>query len=438
MKLYRILPFLILLSFPLLPALAEPIFGAPGTVKTSVVENPETHFKHYVSTYIPRSIGQAIGPSVADAPVVIFLHGGSALASRNGLKVENGEFVNCRNDIHCTKEYGLHQIQLYLNDGEGTKGLTRLAEEDRFIAILPGSNIGWTNESSPLLRALKQDAVEELKVNPERFVLAGHSMGAMGTVRMSGYLRSDFKAFLAFSGTLNANEMKVDYVRKLVTVPLYLVNEEEALYKSFLTQSALLKDFTDELAQVYGVQNRFKFVVAHGNHNNVMNSFGDVLKKALADEQPTGPELTEDPPSPIYRPQRSNWIGNVTCGKFLRAEKYHFNALYPNKQVFVSIQTEREGLLNRNGTIDDTYLPREAKIEISTFADGQDYAFVKGLPKTLKRMTARQGPYVCVLLAFDKDHLKSLDSDGFFVSAGQSMDEARSRISQSIQASENF
>jgi|GEM_PF-6547780 len=424
MKLRRTLSFIILLSYPVLPALAEPIFGAPGTVKTSVVENPETHFKHYVSTYIPRSLG----PITAETPTVIFLHGGSGLASRTGLTVENGEFVNCRNDIHCTKEYGLNQINIYLNDGEGTTGLIRFAETYRFIAILPGSNIGWTNESSPLLRALKQDAVSELKVNPDRFVLAGHSMGAMGTVRMSGYLRSDFKAFLAFSGTLNANEMTVDYVRKLVTVPLYLVNEEEALYKSFLTQSALLKDFTDELARVYGVQNRFKFVVAHGNHNNVMNSFGDVLKKALADEQPTGPELTQNPPDLIYRPQTSNWVGNVTCGKFINAVKYHFNPLFPNKQVFVSIQAEREGLLNRNGTIDDTYLPREAKIEVSTFSDGQDYAFVKALPKTLKRMTAKNGPYVCVLLAFDKDHLKSLDSDGFFLSAGQSVDEARSQI----------
>ena len=145
-------------------AQAELLFSSKqGEVKITRTENPVSHFKHYVGTYIPTSISMN---SLSAVPVVMFLHGGSAL-NRNdvpGLQIENGEFTHCiaERDPHCSIEYGKNQIEMYIYKNEDLDGIKAIAEKNQFIAILPGSNIGWTNESVPLFKELKQKAINQI------------------------------------------------------------------------------------------------------------------------------------------------------------------------------------------------------------------------------------------------------------------------------------
>ncbi len=423
-------------------AQADSLFSrSQGEVNFTVAENPVSHFKHYVGTYIPKSVSMN---ELSQVPVVIFLHGGSALdqspSNVPDLKIENGEFTHCvvEREAKCSKNYGKSQIEMYMSTNEGVTGIKEVAERNQFIAILPGSNIGWNNNSVPLFRDLKQKAISELNLNPKLFVLAGHSMGAMGTIRTSGNLIGEFKAFLAFSGTLNRAEMNEPYVRSLLGTPLYIINEEEALYQSFLTDSAVLKEYSDALAVKYEVPSQLKIVVAHGNHNTVLNEMGDVLHSALKNATFTALdrsyfEQDKFKKRNVYRPLTSHWIGNATCGKYVGIEK-NFNVFKPSKYVYVKIQTGMEGLINdQTQEIAKTYEPRLANIESMTFSGGSNFEFLKTLPKYLKNITEKDGEYLCSLLVFDQDSQVFQSSDGFLFAAGQSEVEAEANLLKQYQ-----
>lgn len=414
---------------------AENLFSIKtGLLRTTIQSNPENNFKHSVTTYIPKSL---MGADLTKAPVMFFLHGGSALnrAYHQNLQIQDGFFINCDRelDARCSINYGSDQVKNY------QKEMLVFSEAYKVIMVMPGSNIGWNADSVPLFTNLKKLIQNELNSSGQNFYFSGHSMGAMGTIRLAAFLREHFRAFIALSGTLNDNQSQESFVRQMLGVPLYIVNEEDPSFPYFLTQSARLKDYMDLLVLKYKVPNLTHILIGHGNHNTVIKELGPAFERAqndppaafvadsiLANIHQTS--VQEYWPTIIF-PKISVRVGNATCGEFKGTEKENFDIFHPTKIMRIKIKAEVEGLLNiSTGLIERNFSPRSTHVELMTFTDSTSFKFVRDLPKTLKALTLKDGPMICALTVFEEKTIEHLRTKNVLLTAGKSVEEARQKM----------
>ncbi len=134
-------------------------------------QNPD--FSYDIFYYIPASLEKT-----QNAPALIFMHGGG--------------------DSTLTREGAIKTVQRYAPD------LISLAEELKFILVLPSSNgLNWGGHTRGFIRDLAKLVRKDLKVDPNNFGLAGHSMGGMGITRSAQWLTEQFSFFLPLAAGMD-------------------------------------------------------------------------------------------------------------------------------------------------------------------------------------------------------------------------------------------
>lgn len=140
--------------------------GELASFEWSLKRYQNNDFKYDIFYYIPTSLTQT-----KNAPALIFLHGG-------------GEST-------LTREGAIKTVHKYTTD------LIKLAEELRFIVIIPSSNgLNWGGHTRGFIKDLAHLVRRELKIDSNNFGLAGHSMGGMGITRSAHWLTDQFSFFL--------------------------------------------------------------------------------------------------------------------------------------------------------------------------------------------------------------------------------------------------
>jgi len=134
--------------------------------------------RHAINYYIPKSY-KADGSS----PVLILLHGGGASTN--------------------TYESSKGVAQMYMGDW------TQFSEKHGMVIVAPASSLGWAYNTRMLVSEVMNLVNSDLSINPDRIILWGHSMGAMGLTREAHWLSDKAAAVLADAGGMQ-DEFRID------------------------------------------------------------------------------------------------------------------------------------------------------------------------------------------------------------------------------------
>lgn len=246
MKLILSLALFILLSTQALAA--SLIFNKVGMIDKFQWAPPQytTGFKYDIFYYIPTTVNLS-----AKNKAIVFMHGGGSSTM--------------------TREGSANVVQGYL------KNLVTLANQQNAILVMPsGSGLNWGGHTRGLIREIAKLIRTELKTDPDRMTLAGHSMGGMGITRNSWFLADQFNVIMPIAAGLDPVYLNDDNLLTRFNVPYHHVQGLKDHFDVFVTrtqeEAKYMKGLEAKLARPSYFQATFT-EDAHNYNLPVINQF---------------------------------------------------------------------------------------------------------------------------------------------------------------------
>jgi hypothetical protein len=213
-----------------------------GEISTYRFASPtEYGFERTIVYYIPKSIANPWDLTVKNKGLM-FLHGG-------------GE--STASDANATAV-----AEMYVQD------FVDYAEKNQVIVIAPTTPFGWGQSEITLFPALIAATANEVGLDTDKIVLAGHSMGGMGITRDYPYVKSFFSGVLALSAGTQDYMMTEDcLVAYLTGTPYIHQNGKDDHFETFDPQEQKLMLKLADVEKRYGRKANFKYVLRPGGHN---------------------------------------------------------------------------------------------------------------------------------------------------------------------------
>ncbi len=192
---------------------------------------------HAICYYIPESLQ----PTDVKIPVLTFLHGGGPSTA--------------------TYEAARERALSYM------RGFRLFAEKNKTILIFPSSSLGWDFSTPFLLREIKQLALRNLPVDSNRFVLAGHSMGAQGIAREYPWLSDVFSGYLALSGGIsNSFYENENFLLTLFNSTYIHLNGLNDSFKKFHPSMTQFASKVRKIEKKLNTASNFRYFTHDGEH----------------------------------------------------------------------------------------------------------------------------------------------------------------------------
>lgn len=224
------------------------LFSSRGKIDSFEYYPKSYRTRHSILYYLPEEYDFDRYPS--GIPALVFLHGGGASTS--------------------TYESAKHVAKYYFED------LLPIIKDLGIIAIFPSSSVGWAHNTRMLLREFNPIIRRELPVDPDRMILSGHSMGAMGITRQAHRLIDQFSSFLPMAAGMQ------DWARKPRNLITYFdtrfihINGKHDHFRSFKSRSLKVERKIQRLERDFGLKSGYELYFHNGGHN---------YRKALVKEQ---------------------------------------------------------------------------------------------------------------------------------------------------------
>lgn len=196
-----------------------------------------TGFKYDIFYYIPAKLNLGVRNKV-----IIFMHGGGQSTM--------------------TREGSAGVVQGYL------KQLTSVADTQQAIIVMPsGSGLNWGGHTRALIREIAKLVRYELQTDPDRMLLAGHSMGGMGITRNSWFLADQFNVIMPFAAGLDPVYLNEDNMLARFNGPYHHVQGLKDHFDVFVTRTQEEAKFMKNLEAKLGRSSYFKATFTEDAHN---------------------------------------------------------------------------------------------------------------------------------------------------------------------------
>lgn len=233
------------LSFALYFILSAQVFaGSLLFKKTGVVDRflwapPQytTGFKYDIFYYIPASLDLT-----QKNKAIIFMHGGGSSTM--------------------TREGSANVVISYLQN------IVKLAETQKAILVMPsGSGLNWGGHTRGLIREVAKLIRYELKTDPDKMTLAGHSMGGMGITRNSFFLADQFNVIMPIAAGIDPVYLVEDNLITRFNVPYHHVQGLKDHFDVFVTRTQDEVKFMKALEAKMGRPSYYKATFTEDAHN---------------------------------------------------------------------------------------------------------------------------------------------------------------------------
>lgn len=199
---------------------------------------PESYTgSHFVYYYIPASFKKD-----RTAPAMVLLHGG-------GLGT---------NSLPAAKKTALAYIQSF----------TEMANRKGMLLVAPVSTIGWNYPTSYLMKELVGKINSEVRINTDRIILYGHSMGGMGITREAPYMIDLFSGFMPAASGMQESHQTEPALRTFFDTLYIQLNGKLDHFKEFLTLSDEVREKMANLESSFNLKSGFSLVTHWGDHGN--------------------------------------------------------------------------------------------------------------------------------------------------------------------------
>lgn len=234
------------------------IFGVSATEFETVGKldsfdlNPKTYeLRHGISYYIPSSYESNNKKSYQ---VLILMHGG-------GMSTRSYESA---------KEVA----EMYLKD------FIDYSEDNETIIIAPSTSVGWSFITRVLMTEVIEILKDKLKVDSNKIILFGHSMGAMGITREAHWLADKTSAIFPTAGGMQDHfREKEHYLNTYFNVPFLHINGEHDHFWEFKPNSIDVEKRIKALEQKYNNKSQYKLFFHDGGHNYRLKQVYEELDK---------------------------------------------------------------------------------------------------------------------------------------------------------------
>ncbi len=184
-------------------------------------------------------------------PVMVLLHGGGASTA----SYESAKRVSV----------------MYLSD------FLDFSEKTGTIILAPSSSIGWNLHTSVLLSEMLAMARAELPMDPDRVVLFGHSMGAMGITRALPFLVGEFSAFFATAAGTQPEYARPHHLLTYFNTSYYHLNGENDDFTNFKPAMLAVERKVRGLEAKLRRRSGFDLEFHPGNHDYPLSQVNRVL-----------------------------------------------------------------------------------------------------------------------------------------------------------------
>lgn len=224
-------------------ALPRGDFSLHGKVGSFRFDSAVTSSQRTIVYYVPNSIANPAQPVDGKLhKVLYFMHGGGGSTS---------------SDASATRV-----TQQYIQD------FIQYAEANQVVLVFPTTSFGWNYHTRFFLRELLPYVQSQIAVDPDRSVLAGHSMGGMGITREYPFLTDLFSGFLALSaGTQPFMHDELYVTPYLNGTPYTHINGDRDHFDAFKPRMLAIQKRVQEIESKFGAKSRFKLLFHPGGHN---------------------------------------------------------------------------------------------------------------------------------------------------------------------------
>lgn len=215
------------------------IFSQRGVVSSIqwAPENYTTGFKFDIFYYIPATL-----TDTTNAKSMIFLHGGGQSTM--------------------TREGSARVARSYIED------LKTIADQLGLVLIAPSaSGLNWSGQTRTMMRDLAKLVRVDLKVDPNKMALSGHSMGGMGITRNYMWLTDQFSFIMPIAAGMDEKVMTEENLVQNFNTTYYHMQGLADHFDVFITRCRLQDQKVKELEALYGKKSGFKLELYNGSHN---------------------------------------------------------------------------------------------------------------------------------------------------------------------------
>lgn len=215
------------------------LFKKAGIVDTFQWAPPQytTGFKYDMYYYIPATLNLAVPNKV-----IVFMHGGGQSTM--------------------TRAGSSTVVLNYLKD------LVKLADAQKAIIVMPSaSGLNWGGHTRLLIREVAKLIRTELRTDPNRMTLAGHSMGGMGITRNSYFLADQFNVIMPLAAGLDPVYLLEDNMLTRFNVPYHHVQGLNDHFDVFVTRTKDEQKFMKNLEVKMGRPSYFRASFTQDTHN---------------------------------------------------------------------------------------------------------------------------------------------------------------------------
>lgn len=215
----------------------------------------ESEFKYDIFYYIPERIANN-----QNVRSLVFLHGGGTST--------------------VTRDGSIAAVNKYIND------LKKLADSLGVIVIAPSANgLNWGGHMRSMLKELTILMNKELKLDPQRIGLSGHSMGGMGITRTYMWVSDLFGFIMPLSAGMDELMQSEENLNKVFNVPYVHLQGVNDHFDIFIQRCQAQLKNTQNLEKLYEVPSKLTMMFFEGNHNYDLSLVHSNLKYHF-DEKP--------------------------------------------------------------------------------------------------------------------------------------------------------